>query len=391
LEHLLFNSVPATHALTVRDESLGKSTGQAFQIFELKHRPLYRQPPGSAGGAPYGHLVIQARESAGGNWQTWERKEDLPAEAGAFYRLDPVTGTIMFGDGVHGRIPPDGGEVRAAAYRYVAGGARGNVKAGAITVLYSAELKQTRVVEVRNLVDARDGDDEESVEEAKRRAPEMLRIRNRAVTVEDYEYLAHEVSPRVAKVRALGPDSAANGLGNLDRSPGEVNIIIIPDSPEDERPMPSPELRLETARYLDERRLLTSHLTVTGPCYLPIDVAVSVKVWRNLDQPGGVSTQELQDRIVAAIKAFLHPLTGGRPEGQGWQVGQHVLAADLLQVIQEQVDPSLGFIESLELKAGADRPVLLSQSTSSKVWVQLADYEIACSGQHRVDIAVVGK
>ena len=44
-----------------------------------------------------------------------------------------------------------------------------------------------------------------TIEETKRRGPELLRNRYRAITVEDYEYLAREATTAVKKVRCLPP------------------------------------------------------------------------------------------------------------------------------------------------------------------------------------------
>jgi hypothetical protein len=387
LDHLLFNSVAATNALTIQEEELGKSDGTAYQHFELKRWPLYKQPIGRSGADPYGHLAIKVRESPDSDWETWKAREDLPAEkGGAFYRLNPVTGTIMFGDGKHGKIPPAGSEIRATAYRYVAGGLRGNVKAGALTALYTPDLKAAGVVEVSQLVDATGGSDEESVAEAKRRAPDMLRTRNRAVTLEDCEYLAREASTTVARVRALPPNSGMPGDGDLDRSPGKVNVIIVPNYPDEEKPTPSPELILEVADYLDKRRLLTSHITVTQPRYLPIKVTVNIKKWPRASVNTGIEDDSLRTDISEVVTNFLHPLRGGL-DGQGWQVGQNVMAADLLQVVQAKLDPAFGFISLLTLNRATERSD--DKSLSGNVWVKLADYEMVCSGTHEVEISEV--
>lgn len=60
IEHVLFNSVPATNALTITSpELLGTSSGKPFQSFELRQRPLHKEV-GSPD--PFGHLRLQVRE-----------------------------------------------------------------------------------------------------------------------------------------------------------------------------------------------------------------------------------------------------------------------------------------------------------------------------------------
>ena len=410
LEHLLFNAVPVTNALTISEpELLGVSTGKPFQSFELRYQPLYKQV-GLAN--PYAHLQIQVRKpQVGGGfdaWTEWRRVDDFPAGGSNVFRLQPVTGAIDFGnfdqtttpDG-HGAIPAVGSEIRAFTYRYVAGDAHGNVPAGTITVIRKAV---PGLVEVRNWVAASGGSDEEPSEETKRRGPLVLRNRDRAVTVEDYEYLAREATTDVKKVRCLPerlfnsydvrPPNVAIGdpwtYGGLYRGQGHVNVIVLPDAPlSNGAPMPSAELLQEVNDYLAARRILTTVLHVTTPRYLPISVTADVRIWRQAIDTGLVkSTEQVKADIEEKVRRFLHPLYGG-PEQTGWEVGQDIVLSSLLEYIQ--LDASIGFISSLALAAGLPRyePNIrppLAANVQSNVWVQIADYEIICSGQHTINV-----
>ncbi len=97
----------------------------------------------------------------------------------------------------YGRIPPTGGEIQATHYRYVVGGARGNVGPEMVSVLGGVV---GGVASVTNPGEATGGTDEETTEEARRRAPELLRSSGRAVTAEDYERLVISAVPGVAAV-----------------------------------------------------------------------------------------------------------------------------------------------------------------------------------------------
>ncbi len=405
IEHVLFNAVPATNALTITEpELLGLSSGKPFQSFELRHRPLHKEI-GSPD--PFGHLRLQIREPLVGGgfgpWQDWLLVGDFPAGPGRFFRLHPVTGEIGFGnyeptaapDG-HGSIPPAGSEIRAATYRHVAGDARGNVPADTITVIRTA---LPGLVEARNPGPATGGSDEEAIEETKRRAPEVLRTRDRAVTAQDYEYLAREATTDVRKARCLPerlfrefdtiPTGARIGdpwtFGGLNRNRGNVNVIIIPNAPPAQpTPRPSAELVREVSDYLDARRVVGITLGVTGPRYLPINATAKVTIWNQALQTGlAASVDEVVQRVRSRITEFLHPLYGG-PQGEGWDVGQVFLVSGLLEFIQPSAE--IGFISSLAVAAGAplydppDRPKM----GQSDVWVQLADYEIICSGDHKI-------
>lgn len=412
IDYILFNNAHATNAITITSpELLGTSDGSPFQFFDLANAPLYKRP-----GAvdPYDHLIIQVRQplvgGSFGPWTTWTRVDDLAEGAGTNYRLDPVVGRINFGnydsilspDG-HGTIPPAESEIQASVYRYVVGGVAGNVGPAAITVLRTPVAGQ---IGVTNPGAAANGADEESVDDAKRRGPEALRNRFRAVTAEDYEYLAQEASTDVQKVRCLQPrlftvyDQAFNGAvvpgdpwtyAGLNRDSGNVHVIIIPGSTLANRtPAPTAELLSEVADYLEQRRSITAALNVTGPRYLPIQVTVTVNVWKKAVDTGLVPdptiSTAVRDGITAKITQFLHP-TLGNIDGNGWEVGQDQTIAPLFQFIQP--DNEVGFIASLSIQALTPlyTPPIRLYPSGPGVWIKFADYEMVCSAAtHNVTV-----
>jgi predicted phage baseplate assembly protein len=316
------------------------------------------------------------------------------------FRLDPVAAEISFGDydpvlrpDGHGSIPAAGDAVTAASYRYVAGGASGNVGAGTVVVMTT---QVAGIVGVTNLGVGEGGADEETIEDAKRRAPEALRNRYRAVTLEDYAYLAREASTDVAIARALGPrvhqDTSTTYIegdpwtyGLIDRGAGNVTVVVVPHTGVvAQRPEPTKDLLREVQRYLDRRREATARLRVTGPRYLPVKVTVDAWLWqRALDLGLVASAAAFYTDIENRLKAFLHPVTGG-PEGKGWAVGQNVFVKDAYAAAMP--DEELGYISSLIVApetpayTPVDRP-FPATLTSPGAWVAVADYELVCGGQ----------
>ncbi|MFD0689860.1 baseplate J/gp47 family protein [Actinomadura fibrosa] len=392
LERLLFNAAPARTAVTVRvPEELGVSTGAPFQVFALAQRPLARRPSFDA---PYGDLAIQVGTGSPPVWQDWTLADDLPSGPGTVYRADPVTGEIGFGSydphtapGLegHGSIPPAGSRIRALRYRYVSGGQDGNVPPGQVTVLGTtlAGAVPAGVSAVTNLGPGQDGVDEEPVEDTLARAPQELKIRDRAVTADDYEFLVREASGPIV-VRCLPPrrhddDGTPYDYGGIVRAPGTVNLVIAPDQgPSVARPVPSPGDVDEVRAHLEPRRELTAQLVVHGPCYLPVIVTVEVTLWQRATSAGADRDQVRADTL-ARIQRFLHPTRGG-PDGTGWQVGQPVFASDLFQAIAPTQD--LGYLSKLLVRPDAPaytppaRPFPLSQDGAS---VRVADYELVCA------------
>jgi len=404
IRSLQFNSVPAHNALTIpTPEPLGTSTGDPFQVFPLRHWPLYKRPDADN---PYAHLHVEVAGTV------WNLVPVLAAGAGNFFRINEVTGEILFGDFSptrpkgHGSIPPAGAPVVAASYRYSAGGVNGNVGAGS---LISVRTPVTSITGVTNLMSAEGGSDEEPIEETKRRAPEVFRNSNRAVTAADYEYLAREATTDVRIVRCLAPrlhdtpnlpawDSGVPWtFAEIDRSPGNVNLIVVPDQGTTiSRPWPTIDLLREVQFYLDHRRHLTARLSVTGPRYLPVRVDVIAFVWQKAIDEGYITTAaEAYIDIERKIVQFLHPIHGGL-DGSGWQVGQHVFIADIFNAIKPPDE--IGFISTLSLSAAIpayhdpplggggpwnpdERPFTLSVPGA---WVRVTDFELVCFGSMSV-------
>jgi baseplate J-like protein len=417
ISSVLFNSVSSYNALTIpAPEALGSSNGKPFQVFALRQRPLFKRLETDT---PYDHLVVKV---AGTPWTAVAELLFGPANA---YRFDPVAGEVSFGNydpasnTGHGTIPPVGAAIEATTYRYVAGGTSGSVGAGTIVQMRSPVAG---IVAVTNLASSYGASDEEPIDDTKRRAPEVLRNRYRAVTVEDFEYLAREATTDVVIVRCLPPrlqdaDSPNAGLswkrgdpwtfGAIDRAPGNVNLIVAPDYGLSEtRPQPSVDLVHELLRYLDARRPITSKLIVTGPRYVPIKATVQIAVFQQAIDNGIVaSAPAVATQVRGQVEKFFHPVHGG-PDGEGWQVGQAAFISDLFSFIAPA--ERVGFISTIALEplvpvyhdpplgpGGAwndplERPFTLALATP-RAAVRLADYELVCSatGSHNITATVV--
>jgi len=411
-----FNSAPATNALSIniqqaeaKAEMIGISKETAFQAFALKNAPLYKDVRSES---PYHHLIVQVRPPLPGGgfapWESWSMVDEIPPGPGKVYRCNPVCTEIMFGNHNvltgqgNGTTPLAGSEIRALAYRYVAGGASGNVPANTVTAIRTAV---PGMIAATNPGAGWDGSDQEAIEDAKRRAPQLIKNRSRAVTVEDYEFLAGEATTDIAKTKALPARLFESGIdvgkpwayAGLDRSPGRVNVIVVPRMPETvSQPKPDAALLAETTRYLDQRRTASSALLVATPRYLPIIVKADLYVWQKAIDNGLIpDAATVTNQIRELTKEFLHPLYGNI-RGTGWEVGQHIFMASLFEYIMPK--PEIGFINGLQIKAGVPdyHDPLLPWNANERpypiniygVWVQLADYELVCSGTH--DITLVG-
>ena len=104
----------------------------------------------------------------------------------------------------------------------------------------------------------------------------VLRTANRAVTPEDFAFLAIETpGAQIARAKAfplLNPNfrmlrSAVDGSAQAEvPAPGAVTVVVVPTST-DPKPMPTDGTLSLVAQWLDQHRLLTAELFVAPPRY----------------------------------------------------------------------------------------------------------------------------
>lgn len=357
-------TIKATNALTINvPERLGVSSGEAFQVFQLRNAPLYPEPDRPD---PFGHLQI----SVGGVF--WTRVDELQKGMSSSYRCNPVTGEIVFGNDQFGGVPGTGLEIKAESYRYTVGGFRSNVPANTLILL---KTHVDGIDSVTNPAAASGGTEWEPVEETMRRAPQEIKSQDRAVTAEDYEFLAKEATTDVAKVRCLGPKKIPGGgyeESPVDRRLGKANIILVsnvPFDPEDAQsrnPALSDDVKDQIERYLDTRRVLTSELFLLSAAYVEIAVEATLYV------PADQDTDETKQAVLANLQRFLHPVSGG-PDGKGWEIGEDLYIPRLFDVLLNIKNVS--YVETLQATAKRGANV----TPAAGVRVAIEEHEIVCA------------
>lgn len=315
-------TAPAVHAQLVDAEEVGASTGVPGQWFPLRHRPVV---PADV------RPVLEV--SVGEGWEPWTQVEDFAHSApdDRHFLLDMVTGEIHLGPAVrqpdgsllqYGAVPPKGAMLRFLAYR-TGGGARGNVTRGALSLL---KTNIPLITSVGNRWPASGGVDGEDIENAKVRGPIVLRTRNRAVTIEDYEHLARVAAPEVARVRAVPAGDGAEA--------GGVRVLVVPAAAEDEgeglrfeQLVPDDATLAAIAAYLEPRRCVGARAIVEPPFYQGVTVVARIRAKPN------ANPERLRADAVTALNAYFHPLTGG-PAGDGWPFGRPINVGEVYSVLQ---------------------------------------------------------
>jgi predicted phage baseplate assembly protein len=372
-------TVGARHATTVRDEVLGQSEGTPGQIFALQHTPLLARDP------RHDFLIV---EEPGGVIETWREVEDF-ADSGPddrHFTLDSTDGTLTLGPTL---LQPDGSVYRFGAtplkrswlrfsrYQH-GGGVGGNVPRGTLSVLKTSIPYVTQVI---NRQPALGGRDAQTLEDAKMRAPQMLRTRTRAVTAEDYEYLALQV-PGVARATCLAP--GAMPAGPNDIPPGQVVVLVLPQVADDARngtlrsSVDRPELLAAVKAHLDERRVIGANLEVRAPHYIQVSVDVTLRLSERAEPFMIDNVRRAAER---ALYTYLSPYTGG-PDGRGWPVGRDLHVSEIYARLQRVA--SVEYVD--EVKVSIEDPDKPGSMLTVSPRLNVAPDAVLASGQHQVKV-----
>ena len=372
-------TVSARHAITVQDELLGRSEGLPGERYKLMHSPVLSRSGDD-------RLIVETPGLEGTN-QSWVEVHDFASSEAndLHYTLEDLSGLITFGPTVlqpdgsayrFGAIPAKDSNIRMARYQY-GGGVIGNLPARALSVLKTAVPYVARVTNRQASVGGRDA---QTLEDAKLRAPELLRSRTRAVTVDDYEFLARSVEG-VARVHCQGP-SAIGEPGSP--KPGEVFVTVLPRIEEPEGRIAPDALVLSAdvlsriIAHLEERRLLGTTLKVRQAQLIWLSVTARVRV---RDGSPAEMLTDTQTRAEAALYAYLNPYVGG-PDGTGWEFGRDLHQAEVVGVLQRL--EGVEFVD--EVVVSLSEPGSSAKSTAAPNRLALPPHAVVCSDRHLVTV-----
>lgn len=354
IESICLNTASVIQKKTLRDLMLGKSNGLPSQVFKLPESPVLR---GSL------KLIL-----SGEKWMEIEDFDGSGPESPHF-TLKNLVGEIRFGDGLRGKIPPKDIEIRIIEYE-TGKGALGNLPA------YSTwEIKEKNIRGLRKIVNhkpATGGKNEESINQTFERFIRDLRVPYRAVTSEDFEYIAKETPGlRVAQAKAI-PNF--NPFSNTEE-PGAVTVVVVPFSPFNTYktpPEPSKGFRKLVARHLEKHRLLGTHVYVVSPEYVRVKTQVTLMISK------GFSEGKIKNDVLSSLYLFLHPTKGGI-NGKGWPVGKPVYRSEIYKLIMKT--EGVGFVEKIEICA--QEYAKLDENGDLRLASRIAT---VYSGEHSVEV-----
>lgn len=303
------NTITATQADTIEFETIGGSNAQVDQVVTLGSTPVIA-----------GSLELQVDEGSG--FETWFEQPDLFGSGpdDNHYVLNRSSGEIRFGNGINARIPVANprqpANFRARIYR-IGGGVRGNVAEQSLKVLQGS-TPGIDANGITNLFPSAGGVDEETFDQARRRAPQVLKSRERAVTSEDFELLATRAA-NIARAKALPLFHPS--FPGID-VPGVISVVLVPkvDTAENPAPVPSEGTLQTVCAFLNDRRLLTSELYVIGPRYQPVIINAELIAQDSAD------LASVKTDVVNNVSRYFDPIIGGEDsslseDGAGWPFG----------------------------------------------------------------------
>jgi hypothetical protein len=274
------NTVAATQGETIEGlgygESLGVSNGAPRQFMRINSQNVVKPS-------------VAVYVFDGVNYYPWQQVTHLSdyAPTSRVFRVidDGYNGFyVEFGDGVSGSVPQQG-HVVYAEYR-TAVGTDGNVAANTITEVTSVPgltSEQVSVLvgtlSVTNELAASGGANPEDLASVRQNAALGYRTNNRAVTLEDYQNLALQVSGcGKASAQSSSPSlvvltvAPARNSGGAEDRPGyeETSPGVWETTPEYD------DLKSRVEEYVDERRLAGVSLSMSDPVYTNIVVALDV-------------------------------------------------------------------------------------------------------------------
>ena len=284
------------------------------------------------------------------------------------YMIDRARNVLVFGDGVHVRIPQARQGPVVLVRAVSCDGSRGNVPAGAIGSFYGSVMY---VTDVTNPVATFAGSDLEDLESARRRGANLLSSRGRLVSERDFIQAVRAFSNSIEKVRCMAGWSID---GRPD--PSLITIAVMTRDYADGA-YAFNNIREPLCRSLLERceATVTQHaLVLAEPIYMEISVSVWIRAESN------AQAFEIQNLLLENIRDFLDPLPANGYSG--WDIGQLPTEGQLKMLLQSiQFQGRLSRVIAVAKYADRDgvHETSLDQLPNSP-------FAIGVSGEHHVYI-----
>jgi len=389
LQNIAMNTVQVVQQESIRSEVPKKVTANGSTHYQLAKTPMFSEVVWvdetsemtefevwklEQTAAENGDLRFE-RDSRGNVvkvWYMWQPISSLTGQGqdARVYEIDHTQGVIQFGNGVQGKQPPTSVSKINVDYK-ATNGAGGNVPAGQIK-----RLRKTIpfVQGVSNPVPSVGGSDAETVSQVSKRAPGVVWHRGRAVTAADFEWLAREADPNVAKVKCLPPHTAP-------MQPGSITLCVYPRSG-----FGDPNLFAQMQEQVEDYLYQTSGLPAQSQIIQVVEPArIEVSVTAVLVTDRQVYVDQVEADALNALTSFLDPLTGNQ-QGSGWGIGEMIYSSQFYPLLKsvtgvihiKNIEMNVTIVENgqsqvLKAQPSVNRPDGLVLSGAHHVQVEISD------------------
>ncbi|MGH9972167.1 MAG: baseplate J/gp47 family protein [Pyrinomonadaceae bacterium] len=260
---------------------------------------------------------------------------DSSSPTDTHYLFDIDSRCVEFGNGLNGKVPVPGQQVRAIWYR-VSSGRSGNVAKGLKWKFRNAVIQGATLT---NLEPATGGADPEPLDEMELRTRSLLNRPQRAVTLKDLEFLTLSTpNAYVARAKAITNCPAPESITVVavpKVRPGRKGALKAPSSP----------FLRKVERQLQQSRLLCDSLRVIGPIYIEVRVSARLRLLKGAGQAAVLERArkaldrflngELQpaDQILAANRDSVRKASIQSPCPTRWPFGRSVFPSEVYAIL----------------------------------------------------------
>lgn len=247
-----------------------------------------------------------------GIWVPW-RETDRLESAGPedrVFAMEYAQGTVCFGDGRHGRVPPDQADESVRVGYSTCDGALGNIGPNMILGFLN---KPAQAAWVTNRKRISGGTDRETIDQAASRTAGELAGMGRVVTLEDFQRGALRANRGIFRVKCA---AHTDRFGR--HAQGVLAVAVLPREYRQGSELFSCLARDVRRELRDKGSLLLTgetRLDVFEVRYVELCVAAEVVI-HDYNQ-----YHEVHQAISRRLREFLDPITGGF-NGRGWEIGR---------------------------------------------------------------------
>lgn len=239
------------------------STGLPNQVFELPFEDII-----------FKSLAVEVYEKDGEDqcrWQLWQRIANLAdaKEDTACFAIDQKSNTLVFGNGVNGKIPPKGRDVIRFSRIERSHFEQGNI-------LLDHLIDENTGHEFKCLTQASGGRKRSTLASLKENLRAELSKPQVCVTAADYEAVLKETPGLMIKQVKCLP-LYKPGLVDYPKKTAEntVSVFVIPDGGKPQSIL-SQAYRKNLEAQMEKHRLITTEVLILDPMYFNIDITCEI-------------------------------------------------------------------------------------------------------------------